>query len=58
VYEVNLANKEIVLTSAFTDNLPNADPEKTVIQNILFVENKENGRYEPVELDFVFKLLI
>ncbi len=48
VYEVNLANKEIVLTSAFTDNLPNADPEKTVIQNILFVENRENGRYDPV----------
>ena len=45
---MNLANKEIVLTSEFTDNMPQADPSKTVIQNIMFVENRENGRYDPV----------
>ena len=43
-----MANKEIVLTSEFTDNMPQADPSKTVIQNIMFVENRENGRYDPV----------
>ncbi|PSL03009.1 hypothetical protein [Cecembia rubra] len=48
VFEVNLSNKEIVLNSQFTDNLPDADPSKTVIQNILFVENKQNGRFDPV----------
>ncbi|PSL02949.1 hypothetical protein [Cecembia rubra] len=48
MYEINLSNKEIVLNSQFTDNLPDADPSKTVIQNILFVENKQNGRFDPV----------
>jgi len=28
--------------------MPQADPSKTVIQNIMFVENRENGRFDPV----------
>ncbi|PRY88042.1 hypothetical protein CLW00_105163 [Mongoliibacter ruber] len=48
VYEINLANKEMVLSSEFKENMPQANPQETVIQNIMFVENRENGRYDPV----------
>jgi hypothetical protein len=48
VYEVNLANIELVFPTYLADSLKNIEPNKVVIQNIMFVENQETGRFDPV----------
>ncbi|WP_194974229.1 hypothetical protein [Aquiflexum lacus] len=48
VYEINLANAELYFPSYLSDSIPGTEPNKAVIQNIMFVENKENGRFDPV----------
>jgi len=48
VYEISLANTELIFPAYLSDSLPGTEPNNVVIQNIMFVENKENGRYDPV----------
>jgi hypothetical protein len=48
VYEISLANAELYFPSYLSDSIPGMEPNKAVIQNIMFVENKENGRFDPV----------
>ncbi len=40
VYEISLANDELYFPSYLSDSIPGMEPNKEVIQNIMFVENK------------------
>ena len=48
VYEINLANAQVYYPASLKDSLPNTAPSVAVIQNIMFVENKQNGRFDPI----------
>lgn len=48
VYEINLANAQVYYPASLKDSLPNTAPSEAVIQNIMFIENKQNGRFDPL----------
>jgi len=48
VYEINLANAELYFPVYLLDSLPGMIPHKTVIQNIMFVENTQTQRFDPL----------
>lgn len=48
VYEISLANAEKYFPTYLKDSLQQSDPSISVVQNIMFVENKENGRFDPL----------
>ncbi|WP_194974227.1 hypothetical protein [Aquiflexum lacus] len=48
VYEINLANAELYFPVYLLDSLPGMIPQKTVIQNIMFVENTQTQRFDPL----------
>ncbi|WP_219287530.1 hypothetical protein [Arthrospiribacter ruber] len=48
VYEINLANTELYFPDYLLDSLPGMIPQKSVVQNIMFVENTQTQRFDPL----------
>ncbi|WP_373523385.1 hypothetical protein, partial [Aquiflexum sp.] len=48
VYEISLTNSELYFPVYLLDSLPGMIPKKSVIQNIMFVENNQTQRFDPL----------
>lgn len=48
VYEISLANTEFIFYDLSSEEIETTNSTIVFIQNIMFIENKENGRFDPL----------
>lgn len=48
VFEINLSNNEFPIFGALLDSIPDVPLNQLVIQNILFVKNAKEERFDPI----------
>ena len=48
VFEISLANAEKYFPAYLKDSLKISDPSEAIIQNLMFIENPEKGRFDPL----------